>query len=174
MLQPHYSTIPANVCNLELTRQKSIFLPISFILLHILVIFGTCSSSFSEETTQATLPIEGLHFTGMGSTETEHFSVEGGWEVIWETTSESFQLSAYGVTEPGYRGVMTEQEQILRSFETFQPIVLANSTALKGKAFHRVGGTFYLKIVSTDSWMIHLRPVKRTKNYLDVPYTGAP
>ena len=174
MPQRQYSTTTLGLWNHKLIKRKTFFSPISFILLHLLIIFGTSTSSFSRETSQATGHTMQLHFSGMGSTETEQFTIEGGWEVLWETESESFQLSAYGVTDPGYRGVMTEQEQILRSFETFQPIVLANSTESKGKAFHRVGGVFYLKIVTTGSWTIHLRSVKRTKDYLDVPYTGAP
>ncbi len=113
-------------------------------------------------------------FQGTASTTTESFTIHGGWEVIWETESKFFQLSASGVTEAGYSGVMTEQEKILRSFETFEPIVLANSTEPKGKAFHPVGGTFSLKVVASGPWTIHLKAVKRTKDYLDVPYTGAP
>ena len=134
---------------------------------------GIHSSESFAETSHHTTALE-LQFHGTNSSRTELFTIAGGWEVSWETDSKPFQLSAYGVTEAGYRGIMSEQEQILRSFETFQPIILANSTELKGTAFHRVGGTFYLKVVSSGSWTIHLKAVKRTRDYLDVPYTGAP
>ena len=115
-----------------------------------------------------------MMFSGVGSQRTKPVTLDYGWEVEWETTAPPFKLSAYGVTETGYEGTITEQEQILRSFETYQPLVLANSMKFKGKAFHRVGGTFYFKIVTSGSWTLHLKIVKPTKDYLDVPYTAAP
>ena len=155
----------------KISCQKLLFL--KSILLLTLILFGTNSPTFSAETSKTTSSLE-LHFNGIESSTTKPFTVEGGWEVTWETESKLFQLSAYGVTETGYSGAMTEQEQIIRSFETFQPIVLANSTEAKGNAFHRVGGTFYLKIRASGRWTIHLKAIKLTKDYLDVPYTGAP
>jgi hypothetical protein len=54
------------------------------------------------------------------------------------------------------------------------PIVLANTTKTTGTAEHPFGGTFYLKIVADRPWRIDLKTIPDTKDYLDVPYTGAP
>ena len=130
-------------------------------------------ASSAENSTAAT-PFE-RYFKGTDSATTESFTVEDGWEVIWETESTYFQLSAYGVNDPLYKkGTMTEQEQIVRSFEIYQPIILANSSHSSGKASHALGGTFYLKVKASGRWTIHLKAIKPTKDYLDVPYTGAP
>ncbi len=147
-------------------------LPVGLLLFTVMSVEINSTKSFAETSNHTTA--HELQFYGTDSTTTAPFTIEGGWEVLWTTESKNFQLSAYGVTEAGYRGIMSEQEQILRSFETFQPIVLADSTEATGKAFHRVGGTFYLKVVTSGPWTIHLKSVKRTKDYLDVPYTGAP
>ncbi|MCA9470447.1 MAG: hypothetical protein MRJ96_14720 [Nitrospirales bacterium] len=114
-----------------------------------------------------------LYFSGNDSTTTQMFTLKDGWEVRWETDSPSFQLSAYGVADL-YEGNLSQTEQVLRSFEMYEPIILANSADSSGTAFHPLGGTFYLKIIASGPWTIHLKQVKRTKDYLDVPYTGAP
>ncbi len=69
---------------------------------------------------------------------------------------------------------MNEREKVVRWFEVLEPIVLANTTKKQGTAFHPLGGTFYLKIMANGPWSIHLKTIKDTKDYLDVPYTGAP
>lgn len=128
----------------------------------------------SAETSTVTTPVE-YHFKGDVSAKTEPFTVEDGWEVYWKTESKFFQLAAFGVNDPLYKeGTMMEQEQIVRSFEVYQPRILANSSKPSGTASHPLGGTFYLRIKASGPWTIHVKAVKRTKDYLDVPYTGAP
>ncbi len=115
-----------------------------------------------------------LTFTGTGPEKTEPFTVDDGWEIRWETESSSFKLSAHGSAKRLYVAPTNEREEALRWFETKQPIVLANSTNKHGTAIHPLGGTFYLQIVANGQWSIHLQTIKDTKDYLDVPYTGAP
>ena len=120
-------------------------------------------------------PVKGeFRFNGVESTTTASFTVEDGWEVHWQTEGSSFQLSAYGVIAPLYEGQMIHPEQIIRSFEIYQPILLANSSEPSGTASHRRGGTFYLNVTASGPWTIRIKTVKPTKDYLDVPYTGAP
>ena len=115
-----------------------------------------------------------LTFTGTGSHKTQLFTVEDGWKIQWQTESPTFKLSAHGSARRPYVGPTNERDEILRWFEVLEPIVLANTTKQQGTAFHPLGGTFYLKIVANGPWSIHLKTIKDTKNYLDVPYTGAP
>ncbi len=115
-----------------------------------------------------------MTFSGMGSEETEAFMVKDGWEIQWETESPSFKLSAHGTAQRPYIGSTNEREKVLRWFESVQPIVLANTTDSQGKAYHPFGGTFVLKIVADGPWRIHLKTIPDNKDYLDVPYTGAP
>ena len=115
-----------------------------------------------------------MTFTGTGPQKTRLFSVEDGWKIRWETESPTFKLSAHGSARRPYVGPTNEREEVLRWFEATQPIVLANSTSKHGTAVHPLGGTFYLKIVANGQWSIHLKTIKDTKNYLDVPYTAAP
>jgi len=115
-----------------------------------------------------------MTFTGTGPGKTRTFTVEDGWKIRWETESSSFKLSAHGSARRPYVGPTNEREEVLRWFETMHPIVLANTTKTTGTAVHPLGGTFYLKIVANGPWSIHLKTIKDTKDYLDVPYTGAP
>ena len=115
-----------------------------------------------------------LTFTGTGPQKTRLFSVEDGWKIRWETESPTFKLSAHGSARRPYIGQTNEREEVLRWFETIQPIVLANTTDRHGTAIHPLGGTFYFKIIANGPWNIHLETIKDTKDYLDVPYTGAP
>ncbi len=115
-----------------------------------------------------------LTFTGRGHDQTEQFTVEDGWKIRWETESPTFKLSAHGSARRPYVGPTNEREELLRWFEATQPIVLANSTSKHGTAIHPLDGTFYFKIVANGQWSIHLKTIKDTKNYLDVPYTGGP
>ncbi len=115
-----------------------------------------------------------MTFSGTGSEATEPFMVKDGWKIQWETESPSFKLSAHGTAQRPYIGQTNEREQVLRWFESVQPIVLANTTDSKGTAFHPFGGTFFLKIVANGPWSIYLKTIPDTKDYLDVPYTGAP
>lgn len=115
-----------------------------------------------------------LTFTGTGTKKTRYFTVKDGWKIQWQTESPTFKLSAHGSAQRPYVGPTNEREKILRWFEVLEPIVLANTTNTHGSAVHPLGGTFYLKIVANGPWSIHLKTVKDTKNYLDVPYTGAP
>jgi hypothetical protein len=115
-----------------------------------------------------------MRFTGTGSGETGRFTVEDGWKIRWETESSSFKLSAHGSARRPYVGPANEREDVLRYFETMHPIVLANTTETTGTAVHPFGGTFYLKIVADGPWRIDLKTIPDTKDYLDVPYTGAP
>ncbi len=133
--------------------------------------FGNNPSVFAETSSAPTQ--KDLYFSGNETMITESFTLEDGWEITWETESQSFQLSAFGVADL-YEGALSETEKVLRSFEMYEPIILANSADSSGKAFHPLGGTFYLKIIASGPWTVHLKPVKRTKDYLDVPYTGAP
>ena len=115
-----------------------------------------------------------MTFTGTGSGETGRFTVEDGWKIRWETESSSFKLSAHGSARRPYVGPANERDEVLRWFETMHPIVLANTTKATGTAEHPIGGTFYLKIVADGPWRIDLKTIPDTKDYLDVPYTGAP
>jgi hypothetical protein len=140
------------------------------LLMTVFAITGTTGFAESDISTST----QEFHFSGNESTATESFTVEDGWEVHWKTEGASFQLSAFGVVTPLYEGSMTETEQIRRSFEVYQPIILADSSKTSGTAFHRRGGTFYLHVITSGPWNIHIITVKTTKDYLDVPYTGAP
>ncbi len=106
--------------------------------------------------------------------ETKPFTVEDGWKLQWKTESPIFKLSAHGSARRPYIGQRSEREKVLQWFEVLEPIVLANTTNQHGTAVHPLGGTFYLKIVATGPWHIVLTTFKDTKDYLDVPYTGAP
>lgn len=130
------------------------------------------SKAASEDPTKTSV-VE-MAFTGTGSGKTQLFTVEDGWKIQWETESPTFKLSAHGSARRPYVGPTNEREEILRWFEVLEPIVLANTTNQHGKAVHPLGGTFYLKIVATGAWRIRLKTFKDTKDYLDVPYTGAP
>lgn len=133
----------------------------------------TSKASTEEENPEKATGIE-ITFTGAESEKTRTFSVEDGWKIEWETESPSFKLSAHGSAQRPYIGSTNEREKILQWFESVQPIVLANTTDSKGTAYHPLGGTFYLKIVADGPWRIHLKTIPDTKDYLDVPYTGAP
>ena len=115
-----------------------------------------------------------LMFKGTGSVETKTFTVEDGWKIEWKTESPTFKLSAHGSSRRPYVGETTEREEALRWFERLEPIVLANTTKTRGSAVHPLGGTFYFKVVANGPWEVHLKTFKDTKDYLDVPYTGAP
>ncbi len=119
-------------------------------------------------------PFIEINFSGTGSEETRPFTVKDGWEIQWETEAPSFKLSAHGSAQRPYISETTEREDILRWFERLEPIVLANTTKKKGTAVHPLGGTFYFKVVANGPWEVHLKTFKDTKDYLDVPYTGAP
>lgn len=132
-------------------------------------------SQAAQETAEHTnTPNVKLTFSGTGSEETEPFTVNHGWKIHWETESQPFKLSAHGTAQRPYIGATNEREKILQWFESVQPIMLANTTDSKGTAVHPFGGTFYLKIVADGPWRIHLQTIPDTKDYLDVPYTGAP
>ncbi len=132
-------------------------------------------SNAAQETTELrkTQVIE-MTFSGTGPEETEAFIVKDGWKIQWETKSPSFKLSAHGSAQRPYVGQTNERERVLQWFESVQPIVLANTSDSKGTAFHPFGGTFFLKIVANGPWSIYLKTIPDTKDYLDVPYTGAP
>ena len=115
-----------------------------------------------------------MTFEGSGTQTTKLFTVEDGWKIDWETESPTFKLLAHGSANRPYSAPQSERDKVLKFFETVQPIVLANSTESKGQAFHPHGGTFYLKILAKGPWTLRLITVKDTKDYLDVPYTGAP
>ncbi len=136
------------------------------------------SLELTQAATEKTLPTKAsafeMTFTGTGPTKTQRFTVNDGWKIQWETESPTFKLSAHGSARRPYNGPTNEREEILRWFEVLEPIILANSTKHQGKAVHPLGGTFYLKIVATGPWRVHLKTFKDTKDYLDVPYTGAP
>ncbi len=118
-------------------------------------------------------PVE-MTFQGSGTHTTELFTVQDGWKITWETESPTFKLLAHGSANRPYSSPQSERDKVLQWFETVQPIVLANSTEPKGQTFHPYGGTFYLKILAKGPWILRLITVKDTKDYLDVPYTGAP
>ena len=113
-------------------------------------------------------------FTGTGSTKTRRFTVEDGWKIQWETESPTFKLSAHGSARRPYQSPTNERDDVIRWFEVLEPIVLANTTKQRGTAIHPLGGTFYLTVVATGQWRINLKTFQDTKDYLDVPYTGAP
>ena len=146
---------------------------VSYLFIVLMTISGVNNTTGHAETDTPTGE-QGFHFRGIESTTTESFTVEDGWKVRWETEGPSFQLSAYGVITPLYEGQITKPEQIVRSFEIFQPIILANSSNASGTAFHRRGGTFYLNVTTSGPWTIHITTIETTIDYLDVPYTGAP
>ena len=134
--------------------------------------FLEMSRAATENTEKAS--VFEMTFTGTGPGETGKFTVEDGWKIRWETESSSFKLSAHGSARRPYVGPANEREEVLRWFETMHPIVLANTTETTGTAVHPLGGTFYFKIVANGPWSINLKTFKDTKDYLDVPYTGAP
>ncbi len=132
-------------------------------------------SRAAQETPEHTkTPNIEMTFSGTGGKETEPFTLKDGWKIQWETESPTFKLSAHGTAQRPYVGSTNEREKILQWFESVQPIVLANTTESKGTAFHPFGGTFSLKIVADGPWSIYLKTIPDTKDYLDVPYTGAP
>ena len=111
-----------------------------------------------------------MTFTGTGPGKTDHFTVEDGWAIRWETKSSSFKLSAHGSVRRPSVGPANEREEVLRWFETIHPIVLANTTKTTGTDDHPFGGIFYLKIAADGPWRIDLKTTPDTKNYLDVLY----
>ena len=115
-----------------------------------------------------------MTFTGIGPKKTQFFTVEDGWKIWWETESPTFKLSAHGSAQRPYNGPTSKRDNVLRWFEILEPIVLVNTTETTGTAVHPFGGTFYLKIVADGPWRIDLKTIPDTKDYLDVPYTGAP
>ena len=132
-------------------------------------------SNAAQETIEHTkTPTIEMTFSGTGEKETEPFTVKDGWKIQWETESPSFKLSAHGTAQRPYIGSTNEREKILQWFESVQPIVLANTNDAKGTAFHPFGGTFSLKIIADGPWRIYLKTMPDTKDYLNVPYTGAP
>ena len=147
-----------------------------FIVMVLATVFNDsdASSAAKETTEDIKIPKVELAFSGIGLQETEPFTVTDGWKIQWETESPSFKLSAHGTAQRPYIGSTNEREKILQWFESVQPIVLANTNDSKGEAFHPFGGTFYLKIVADGPWRIYLKTKPDTKDYLDVPYTGAP
>ena len=149
---------------------------IAFIMMMIATACNYSELSYAvQETAEHTkTPNVEMTFIGTGSEETEPFTVADGWKIQWETKSPSFKLSAHGTAQRPYIGSTNEREKILQWFESVQPIVLANTNDSKGIAFHPFGGTFYLKIVANGPWSIYLKTIPDTKDYLDVPYTGAP
>lgn len=144
---------------------------VAFILTWIFLGAGLASDSYAQDETASSVE---LVFRGSGTHTTKLFTVEGGWEIQWETESSSFKLLAHGTVSRPYTGPTNERDKVLQWFEAVKPIVLANTTESKGHAFHPFGGTFYLKILAKGPWVLHLTAVKDTKDYLDVPYTGAP
>ena len=144
------------------------------IILMSILSYSEMSIAAQKSTGQSNTPHVELTFSGIGATETKAFTVHDGWKVEWETESPNFQLSAHGTAKRPYIAPTNEREEVLRWFETVRPIVLANTTKPNGTAFHPLGGTFFLKIVTEGRWSIHLQTIPDTKDYLDVPYTGAP
>jgi hypothetical protein len=147
---------------------------IAFLIIIVLLTFNSLEMSRAATENPENVSVVELTFTGTGSGKTQLFTVEDGWKIQWETESPTFKLSAHGSARRPYAGPTNEREEILRWFEVLEPIVLANTTNQHGKAVHPLGGTFYLKIVATGAWRIRLKTFKDTKDYLDVPYTGAP
>jgi hypothetical protein len=146
----------------------------AFIMLILLLAFNSLEMSRAATEIPEKASAFEMTFTGTGPGETGRFTVEDGWKLQWETESPTFKLSAHGWARRPYVGPTNEREEVLRWFETQQPIVLANTTNKHGTAIHPLGGTFYLKIVANGPWSIHLKTFKDSKDYLDVPYTGAP
>jgi len=148
----------------------------AFSIMMLLLAFNSIdmSKAATEKENPEKASVLELTFTGTGSHKTQLFTVEDGWKIQWQTESPTFKLSAHGSARRPYVGPTNERDEILRWFEVLEPIVLANTTKQQGTAFHPLGGTFYLKIVANGPWSIHLKTIKDTKNYLDVPYTGAP
>jgi len=148
----------------------------AFIIMILLLAFNSIemSKAATEKKNPEKTSVLELTFTGTGPQKTRLFSVEDGWKIRWETESPTFKLSAHGSARRLYIGQTNEREDVLRWFETMQPIVLANTTDRHGTAIHPLGGTFYFKIIANGPWNIHLETIKDTKDYLDVPYTGAP
>ena len=144
---------------------------LAFFLTWIFLGVSHASDSHAQDETPSSVE---LVFRGSGAHTTKLFTVEDGWEIKWETESPSFKLLAHGTASRPYTGPTNEREKVLQWFEAVKPIVLANTTESMGHAFHPFGGTFYLKILAKGSWVLHLTAVKDTKDYLDVPYTGAP
>ncbi len=132
---------------------------------------GLPSNQLSQEESSQTVE---MVFKGSGPQSTKAFTVEDGWTIHWESDSPSFKLLVHGTAQRPYSGPINERDKVVQWFESVQPIVLANSTESTGQAVHPFGGTFYLKVLAEGSWILHLRTVKDTKDYLDVPYTAAP
>ncbi len=137
------------------------------------IITGTSIASDPLMESESTDPVT-MTFEGSGSGITKTFTVEDGWKITWEAESPSFRLIAHGSARRPYSGPTSERDRVVQWFETVEPIVLVNSLDSKGEAFHPYGGTFYLKILAKGPWSLSLTTVKDTKDYLDVPYTGAP
>ena len=148
----------------------------AFSIMMLLLAFNSIdmSKAATEQKNPEKASVLELTFTGTGSQKTQLFTVKDGWELRWKTESPTFKLSAHGSARRPYVGPTNERDEVLRWFEVLEPIVLANTTTQQGTAFHPLGGTFYLKIVANGPWSIHLKTIKDTKDYLDVPYTGAP
>ena len=146
----------------------------AFIIMLLLLAFNSLEMSRAATEIPEKASAFEMTFTGTGPEKTQQFTVEDGWKIRWETESPTFKLSAHGSARRPYIGQTNEREEVLRWFETIQPIVLANTTDRHGTAIHPLGGTFYFKIIANGPWNIHLETIKDTKDYLDVPYTGAP
>ncbi len=146
----------------------------TIIIMFLLLALNSLNMSRAATEIPGKVSVFEITFTGTGPEKTPQFTVEDGWKIRWETESPTFKLSAHGSARRPYVGPTNEREEVLRWFETMQPIVLANTTIRHGTAFHPLGGTFYLKIIANGPWSIHLKTIKDTKDYLDVPYTGAP
>ena len=145
----------------------------AFIIMLLLLAFNSLEMNRAATEIPEKASVFEMTFTGTGPEKTQQFTVEDGWKIRWETESPTFKLSTHGSARKPYVGPTNEREEVLRWFETIQPIVLANTTNRHGTAIHPLGGTFYLKIVVNGPWSIHLKTIKDTKDYLDVPYTGA-
>lgn len=135
--------------------------------------FELSQAATNTENQGTPLSVE-MVFAGIGSEKTELFTVEHGWKIHWETESPQFKLSAHGTAQRPYIGPTNERDAVLQWFETIQPIVLANTNDPHGTAVHPLGGTYYFTIIASGPWSITLKTFRDTKDYLDVPYTGAP
>ncbi len=156
--------------NLHLRKRKL------FILLWLLLTLNFMEWGHAEtkkKISEPTPEVE-LTFTGTGSKKTQPFTVQDGWKIEWVTESPTFKLSAHGSALRPYVSPTNKREEVLRQFEAIQPIVLANTSDSKGRAVHPLGGTFYFTVIAKGPWRIDLKTFKDTKDYLDVPYTGAP